>query len=104
MDRSWLTTFSTYCTYAGNTLLLKKGNHRFAVDLATYYGVEEMLSEHMFITGLTGPNGRKTYFAGAAQAPKDIPETVAQASGAAGTGCTRSVSSVCASRSPAKAE
>ena len=51
---------------AGNTLLLKKGNHRFAVDRATYQKVEEELSEHMFITGMTGPGGRKTYFAGAA--------------------------------------
>jgi len=66
MDRSWLTTFSMFCTYAGNTLLLKKGNHRFAVDLATYYGKERELSEHMFITGLTGPGGRKTFCAGAA--------------------------------------
>ncbi len=66
MDRSWLTTFSMFCTYAGNTLLMKKGNHRFAVDLATYYGVEKMLSEHMFITGMTGAAGRKTFFAGAA--------------------------------------
>ncbi|MBN2061024.1 MAG: phosphoenolpyruvate carboxykinase (GTP) [Deltaproteobacteria bacterium] len=66
MDRSWLTTFSMFCTYAGNTLLLKKGNHRFAVDLATYYNREKELSEHMFITGLTGPGGKKTYFAGAA--------------------------------------
>jgi len=66
MDRSWLTTFSMFCTYAGNTLLLKKGNHRFAVDLATYYRREQELSEHMFITGLTGPGGRKTFFAGAA--------------------------------------
>ena len=66
MDRSWQTTFSTFCTYAGNTLLLKKGNHRFSVDYATYYKVEEQLSEHMFITGMTGPNGRKTFFAGAA--------------------------------------
>ena len=66
MDRSWLTTFSMLCTYAGNTLLLKKGNHRFAVDLATYYDREDKLSEHMFITGMTGPGGRKTYFAGAA--------------------------------------
>lgn len=66
MDRSWLTTFSMFCTYAGNTLLLKKGNHRFAVDLATYYQKEVALSEHMFLTGLTGPDGRKTYFAGAA--------------------------------------
>ncbi len=66
MDRSWLTTFSMFCTYAGNTLLLKKGNHRFAVDLATYYRREQELSEHMFITGVTGPGGRRTYFAGAA--------------------------------------
>jgi len=66
MDRSWLTTFSMFCTYAGNTLLLKKGNHRFAVDLATYYRKEVELSEHMFVTGMTGPGGRKTYFAGAA--------------------------------------
>ncbi len=66
MDRSWMTTFSTFCTYAGNTLLLKKGNHRFSVDYTTYYKVEEQLSEHMFITGMTGPGGRKTFFAGAA--------------------------------------
>ena len=66
MDRSWLTTFSMFCTYAGNTLLMKKGNHRFAVDLATYLKPEEELSEHMFITGLKGPGGRKTFFAGAA--------------------------------------
>lgn len=66
MDRSWFTTFSLFCTYAGNTLLLKKGNHRFTVDYDTYYQVEKELSEHMFITGMTGPNGRKTYFAGAA--------------------------------------
>ncbi len=66
MDRSWQTCFSCFCTYAGNTLLLKKGNHRFAVDLSTYYRVEDQLSEHMFITGLTGPGGRKTFFAGAA--------------------------------------
>ncbi len=66
MDRSWQTTFSMYCTYAGNTLMLKKGNHRFAVDLCTYYREEDQLSEHMFITGLTGTGGRKTFFAGAA--------------------------------------
>jgi phosphoenolpyruvate carboxykinase (GTP) len=66
MDRSWQTTFSTFCTYAGNTLLLKKGNHRFAVDYCTYYRHGEELSEHMFITGMRGPGGRVTYFAGAA--------------------------------------
>lgn len=66
MDRSWLTTFSTYCTYAGNTLLMKKGNHRFSVDYATYFGTEKELSEHMFITGLEQEDGSITYFAGAA--------------------------------------
>jgi len=66
MDRSWFTTFSMFCTYAGNTLMLKKGNHRFAVDLCTYFRRESELSEHMFITGITGPGGRKTFFAGAA--------------------------------------
>jgi len=66
MDRSWFTTFSTFCTYAGNTLLLKKGNHRFTVDYCTYYKNGDELSEHMFITGMKGPGGRVTYFAGAA--------------------------------------
>ncbi|MBN2509147.1 MAG: phosphoenolpyruvate carboxykinase (GTP) [Spirochaetales bacterium] len=66
MDRSWQTTYSTFCTYAGNTLLLKKGNHRFACDRAIYEKTGKELSEHMFLTGLTGPDGRKTYFAGAA--------------------------------------
>jgi phosphoenolpyruvate carboxykinase (GTP) len=45
---------------------MKKGNHRFAVDLATYFQQGQQLSEHMFVTGLTGPGGRKTFFAGAA--------------------------------------
>ena len=36
MDRSWQTTYSMFCTYAGNTLLMKKGNHRFASDSAIY--------------------------------------------------------------------
>ncbi len=66
MDRSHQTTYATFCTYAGNTLLLKKGNHRFAVDRATYFRRGHELSEHMFITGLTGPGGRVTFFAGAA--------------------------------------
>ena len=66
MDRAHQTTYSTYCTYAGNTLLLKKGNHRFAVDRATYYRRGWELSEHMFITGIQGSDGRVTFFAGAA--------------------------------------
>ncbi len=66
MDRSWQTTFSMLCTYAGNTLLLKKGNHRFAVDMANYRQRGREISEHMFITGLRGPDNRTTFIAGAA--------------------------------------
>ena len=66
MDRKFQTTFSFNCTYAGNTLLLKKGNHRFAVDKAVYTNLGNELSEHMFITGIHGPNGRVTWVAGAA--------------------------------------
>ena len=66
MDRKFKTTYSWKCTYAGNTLLLKKGNHRFAVDKAVYENFGNELSEHMFITGLHGPNGRVTWIAGAA--------------------------------------
>ncbi|UCF83195.1 MAG: phosphoenolpyruvate carboxykinase (GTP) [Desulfobacteraceae bacterium] len=66
MDRAHQTTYSTFCTYAGNTLLIKKGNHRFAVDRATYYRRGKEISEHMFITGVKGPGGRITFFGGAA--------------------------------------
>jgi len=66
MDRSHQTTYAFNCTYAGNTLLLKKGNHRFAVDRAVYQKRGTELSEHMFITGMEGPGGRITWFAGAA--------------------------------------
>lgn len=66
MDRSHRTTYSFKCTYAGNTLLMKKGNHRFSVDRSVYEkrGVE--LSEHMFITCVQGPDGRITGITGAA--------------------------------------
>ncbi len=66
MDRKFQTTYSYKCTYAGNTLLLKKGNHRFAVDKAVYTNRGKELSEHMFITGIPGPSNRVTWFAGAA--------------------------------------
>jgi phosphoenolpyruvate carboxykinase (GTP) len=66
MDRSHWTTFSFNCTYAGNTLLLKKGNHRFSVDKAVYENRGAELSEHMFITGIQGPGGRVTWATGAA--------------------------------------
>lgn len=66
MDRHEQTTYSINCTYAGNTLLLKKGNHRFSVDKAVYQNRGNELSEHMFITGIKGPKDRVTWFAGAA--------------------------------------
>lgn len=66
MDRSHWTTYSMNCTYAGNTLLLKKGNHRFSVDKAVYENQGNELAEHMFITGIKGSGGRTTWFAGAA--------------------------------------
>ncbi len=66
MDRSWRTTYSFNCTYAGNTLMMKKGNHRFSVDKAVYENRGNELSEHMFITGFKCPNNRVVWFSGAA--------------------------------------
>lgn len=66
MDRQDRTTYSCFCTYAGNTLLLKKGNHRFSVDKSVYQHRGRQLAEHMFITGIQGPADRITWFAGAA--------------------------------------
>jgi phosphoenolpyruvate carboxykinase (GTP) len=66
MDRSHQTTYSFNCTYAGNTLLMKKGNHRFAVDRAVYQNKGKEAAEHMFITGISGPGGRITWMTGAA--------------------------------------
>jgi len=66
MDRRYQTTYSMFCTYAGNTLMMKKGNHRFAVDRAVYEKKGDEQAEHMFITGIEGPGGRRTWCAGAA--------------------------------------
>jgi phosphoenolpyruvate carboxykinase (GTP) len=66
MDRSYQTTYSVNCTYAGNTLLLKKGNHRFSVDRAVYMNRGSELAEHMFVTGIDGSDGRVTWVTGAA--------------------------------------
>ncbi|MBT8340425.1 MAG: phosphoenolpyruvate carboxykinase (GTP), partial [Desulfatitalea sp.] len=66
MDRAHRTTYSFNCTYAGNTLLLKKGNHRFSVDRSVYEKSGLELAEHMFITCMEGPGGRITGIAGAA--------------------------------------
>jgi phosphoenolpyruvate carboxykinase (GTP) len=48
--------------YAGNTVGLKKLALRLAIRKADREG---WLSEHMFIMGVKGPGGRKTYFTGA---------------------------------------
>jgi phosphoenolpyruvate carboxykinase (GTP) len=66
MDRSYQTTYSFNCTYAGNTLLMKKGNHRFAVDRSVYEKMGQESAEHMFITGSAGPGDRITWMTGAA--------------------------------------
>jgi phosphoenolpyruvate carboxykinase (GTP) len=66
MDRAHLTTYSFNCTYAGNTLLMKKGNHRFAVDRSVYVKRGQELAEHMFITLMQGKGGRVTGITGAA--------------------------------------
>ncbi|MBR9982566.1 MAG: phosphoenolpyruvate carboxykinase (GTP), partial [Desulfatitalea sp.] len=66
MDRAHRTTYSYKCTYAGNTLLMKKGNHRFSVDRSVYEKRGAELAEHMFITCMESPDGRVTGIAGAA--------------------------------------
>jgi phosphoenolpyruvate carboxykinase (GTP) len=66
MDRAHRTTYAYNCTYAGNTLLMKKGNHRFSVDRSVYERRSQELAEHMFITIMKAKNGRITGIAGAA--------------------------------------
>ncbi|MFH1665502.1 MAG: phosphoenolpyruvate carboxykinase (GTP) [Candidatus Omnitrophota bacterium] len=54
--------FSVNTQYAGNTVGLKKLALRLAIRKADHEG---WLAEHMFLTGVKGKNGRKTYLAGA---------------------------------------
>jgi len=54
--------YSTNTQYAGNTVGLKKLSLRLAIQKASKEG---WLAEHMFIMGVNGPAGRKTYFTGA---------------------------------------
>ncbi len=54
--------FSTNTQYAGNTVGLKKLSLRLAIQKASQEG---WLAEHMLLMGVNGPQGRKTYFAGA---------------------------------------
>ena len=55
-------TYSTNTEYGGNTIGLKKLALRLAIKRASCEG---WLAEHMFIVGISGPGGRKTYLTGA---------------------------------------
>ena len=54
--------YSVNTQYAGNTVGLKKLALRLTIRKADR---EKWLAEHMFLAGIFGPNGRKTYFGGA---------------------------------------
>ncbi|MGC9453869.1 MAG: phosphoenolpyruvate carboxykinase (GTP) [Phycisphaerae bacterium] len=54
--------YSSNTQYGGNTIGLKKLALRLAIRKADREG---WLAEHMFLMGVHGPEGRKTYFAGA---------------------------------------
>ncbi|MCX5649137.1 MAG: phosphoenolpyruvate carboxykinase (GTP) [Planctomycetota bacterium] len=56
------TVYSVNTQYGGNTIGLKKLALRLTIRKADREG---WLAEHMFLMGVRGPGGRKTYFAGA---------------------------------------
>jgi phosphoenolpyruvate carboxykinase (GTP) len=62
MDHTQNTVLSVNTQYAGNTVGLKKLSLRLALRKAD---AEGWLAEHMFIMGVNGPGGRKTYICGA---------------------------------------
>lgn len=62
IDHTTDTVYSVNTQYAGNTVGLKKLALRLAIRKADREG---WLSEHMFLMGVKGPGGRKTYMAGA---------------------------------------
>jgi phosphoenolpyruvate carboxykinase (GTP) len=62
MDYTRDTMYSVNTQYGGNTLGLKKLALRLTIRKADREG---WLAEHMFISGVYGPGGRKTYLAGA---------------------------------------
>ncbi len=55
-------TYAVNTQYAGNTIGLKKPAFRLTINKAIQEG---WLSEHMFLMGVNGPNGRVSYFTGA---------------------------------------
>ena len=62
MDYTKEQIYSVNTQYGGNTIGLKKLALRLTIRKADKEG---WLAEHMFISGVNGPNGRKTYIAGA---------------------------------------
>jgi phosphoenolpyruvate carboxykinase (GTP) len=62
MDYTKETIYSVNTQYGGNTMGLKKLALRLAIRQADREG---WLAEHMFISDVNGPGGRKTYLAGA---------------------------------------
>ncbi|MFH1038531.1 MAG: phosphoenolpyruvate carboxykinase (GTP) [PVC group bacterium] len=62
IDYSRETVYSVNTQYAGNTVGLKKLALRLAIQKADREG---WLAEHMFLMGVKGKGGRKSYFAGA---------------------------------------
>lgn len=62
IDLKTETVFSVNTQYAGNTVGFKKLALRLAIQKASREG---WLAEHMFLMGVKGPWGRKTYFSGA---------------------------------------
>jgi len=62
IDQMDNTIYSVNTQYAGNSIGFKKLAFRLAIRKAN---TEGWLAEHMMLMGVHGPNGRKTYFAGA---------------------------------------
>lgn len=62
IDYTTETVYSVNTQYAGNTVGLKKLALRLTIRKADREG---WLAEHMFLMGVHGPGGRKTYLAGA---------------------------------------
>jgi phosphoenolpyruvate carboxykinase (GTP) len=62
IDHTRDTVYSVNTQYAGNTVGLKKLALRLTISKADREG---WLAEHMFLMGVRGPGGRKTYLAGA---------------------------------------
>ncbi len=62
IDYTTDTVYSTNTQYAGNTVGLKKLALRLTIRRADQEG---WLAEHMFLMGVNGADGRKTYFGGA---------------------------------------